>query len=96
MEYHVYIIYSQSRNIFYTGITSDLHKRIYYHNNALDGFTSLGRPWKVLWSTSKPAKADALILEKKIKNLSRVRKIQFIEKYHNEILDPKLWISIID
>ena len=96
MTYQVYIIFSQSRNIFYAGITTNIHKRLQYHNNTADGFTSVGRPWKVLWSTNKSSKKEAEVLEKKIKNLSRARKIEFIKKYHTEIHDFQLFNSIMD
>ena len=96
MTHYVYIIYSQARNIFYTGVTSNLSKRLQYHNNANNGFTSAGRPWKILWSTNKSSKLEAEVLEKKIKNLSKHRKIEFIKKYHTEIHDFQLFNSFIE
>ena len=77
MYYHVYILYSPSKDLFYNGITTNISKRIYYHNNASDGFTAHGRPWKILWTTEKNSKPEAEILERKIKNLSRKRKFDY-------------------
>ncbi|WP_367182411.1 GIY-YIG nuclease family protein, partial [Winogradskyella sp.] len=39
------------------------------------------RPWKLLWYTEKPSRSEALSLEKKLKNLSKDRLIDFIKKY---------------
>lgn len=96
MQHFVYIIYSASRDIFYTGISSNLNKRLYYHNSTKGGFTSIGRPWKILWSTTKSSKKEAEVLELKIKNLSRQRKIDFMKKYHLEIHDHKLFNSFME
>jgi len=35
MEYFVYIIYSKSKNIYYTGLTSNIDRRIKEHNQHL-------------------------------------------------------------
>ncbi|NNF33006.1 MAG: GIY-YIG nuclease family protein [Saprospiraceae bacterium] len=94
MNFYVYIIYSTSRNIFYTGISTNPIKRLQYHNNAKDGFTSHGRPWQLLWSTYIGSRSDAEALEKKIKNLSQQRKIHFMKKYHDGIYDAELFNSL--
>ena len=94
MIHHVYIIYSQSRDIFYTGITSNISKRLQYHNNAKEGFTKVGRPWKILWTTTKPSIEEAKILEQKIKNLSHLRKINFMKKYFDGIADQQILMGI--
>jgi putative endonuclease len=91
MEFYVYIIYSQSRNIFYTGISSNILKRLKYHNSAKDGFTYHSRPWQLIWSTCKESRAKAESLEKKIKNLSHLRKIKFMWKYQDGIYNLDLF-----
>ena len=39
-QYYVYILSNKNHTVFYTGVTSDLIKRIYEHSHELvDGFT---------------------------------------------------------
>jgi predicted GIY-YIG superfamily endonuclease len=38
-------------------------------------------PWNLVWFNNKPLKAEAYQLEKKLKNLSAIRTIEFINKY---------------
>ena len=87
---HTYIIYSQTRNIFYAGVTSDPKKRLHYHNTSSSGFTQSGRPWIIVWLTEKASRMDSEHLEKKIKNLSRKRKLQFMRKYQDDIQKPEM------
>jgi predicted GIY-YIG superfamily endonuclease len=44
-------------------------------------YTSSGIPWILECIVIKPNLKEALILERKLKNLSRSRKIKFIKKY---------------
>jgi len=77
----VYILQSQSNHSFYKGATNDLVKRIKRHNAKLDPYTKKFAPWNLVWFTVKPTKAEAILLERKLKNLSANRLIQFIKKY---------------
>jgi putative endonuclease len=81
-------LYSPHLDAYYVGLTSDLNSRSYYHNSGYENYTSKGVPWKLVWSTSKPSRALAFRLEKKIKNLSKERKRRFIKKYSNEDSSP--------
>ena len=96
MSYHVYILYSGSRDLFYVGVTNDLKKRLQQHNSKESGFTAWGVPWILLWATLKTSREEAELLEKKLKNLSRVRKIRFIRKYREGIQDEELWDDLVD
>ena len=77
----VYILYSPSRKQFYVGASINLKKRILQHNNRESSFTASGVPWHILWLTNKPTKLKAENLEKKLKNLSKKRKVDFIKKH---------------
>ncbi|MGC9472073.1 MAG: GIY-YIG nuclease family protein [Bacteroidales bacterium] len=88
MGYCVYILYSPSADSFYKGQTADLKDRICRHNHGYEKATLHGRPWKILWTTSKNTKAEAVRLEKKLKNLSRERLIRFIFSHSEGIADP--------
>ena len=79
--YFVYILYSESSDKFYIGQTNDVDKRLKRHNAGSESFTKPYIPWILKWSTKKPTRADAMVLEKKLKNLSKKRLLTFIEKY---------------
>jgi putative endonuclease len=81
MDYYVYILYSPSIDSYYKGQTSDIDDRLKRHNNGQEKATKLGVPWTLVWRTKKDTRGEALILERKLKNLSRERTIQFINKY---------------
>ena len=88
MCYFVYIIYSQSLDIYYKGQTNNLADRIKRHNSGQEKATSSGIPWILIWSTSKESRGEAMNLEQKLKNLSRKRLIDFISKYPEGIAGP--------
>ena len=83
--YSVYILYSKSLDKFYKGQSSDLKDRLYRHNNGQEKSTRLGVPWLLIWSTVKATRSEAMILEDKLKNLSRRILISFVKKYHEGI-----------
>ncbi|MDH3649488.1 MAG: GIY-YIG nuclease family protein [Saprospiraceae bacterium] len=96
MKYHVYILYSPSLARFYVGQTNDLKNRVREYNNGESQFTSTGIPWTLLWSTTKPSFRAAELLEEKLKNLSRVRKIKFMNKYETAIANCDLLDQLRD
>ena len=83
--YSVYILYSPKLDSFYRGQTSNLEIRVRQHNLRQEKSTRTGAPWTLLWSTSKGTRSDAIMLELKLKNLSRKRIIDFMSKYSEDI-----------
>jgi putative endonuclease len=83
--YYTYILYSASSNKFYKGSTNDLESRLNRHNSGYEKFTSSGVPWTLVWFTTKPSRSEAMALERKLKNLSRDRTIQFAIKFFSEV-----------
>jgi putative endonuclease len=81
MSFFVYILQSQINNSFYKGSTDNLERRFSEHNEGKSTSTKRYAPWNLVWSTSKENRPDALILEKKLKNLSVKKTIEFIDKY---------------
>ena len=81
MMYYTYILYSKQLDVFYVGFTGNLDARLTYHNGGFEQFTKKGVPWILVWAVEKPNKVDAMALEKKIKNLGRARKLDFMKKY---------------
>jgi putative endonuclease len=85
MKFNVYILYSEKINSFYKGQTSNLPERLYRHNHRYEKATKAGAPWKLIWTSEKPSRSEALSLERKLKNLSVKRTLQFILKYSQGI-----------
>ena len=88
MGHSVYILYSESLDKFYKGQTNDLSDRIMRHNMKQEKSTQNGAPWILIWSTTKLSRSSAIILERKLKNLTRKRLIDFILKYQEGVEGP--------
>ncbi|MBR9919653.1 MAG: GIY-YIG nuclease family protein [Bacteroidetes bacterium] len=89
-NWYVYVLYSEKLQMFYKGQTRDLAERLRYHNEGLERFTRHGVPWRLIWFTLKPNRGEALILENKLKNLSRQRLARFILKYRSGLSPDEL------
>ena len=90
MSFFVYILYSSSTGKFYKGQTNNVVERLKEHNRGNEISTKSGVPWQLLWTTEKPSKSEAVILEKKLKNLTAHRLINFMLKYENDVVDLEL------
>jgi putative endonuclease len=88
MAYFVYILYSKNLGTFYKGQTSDLTDRLKRHNSGYEKATKSGAPWILLWNTEKETRSQAVQLELKLKNLSRLRLVQFMLKYQDGVASP--------
>ena len=88
MSYSVYILYSSKIDAYYKGQTSNMKERLHRHNGGREKATKNGVPWNLVWSAEKPTRGEALILERKLKNLSREKTKQFISKYKMEVAGP--------
>lgn len=79
--YFVYIIECNDKTL-YTGITSDLKRRIEEHNNSKLGakYTKFRRPVKLVYSKKFNDRSSAQIEEARIKKLTRNKKLDFISK----------------
>ncbi|XOV69359.1 MAG: GIY-YIG nuclease family protein [Fluviicola sp.] len=88
MTHYSYILYSDKLNSFYKGSTRDILDRLHRHNSGQENYTSKGVPWKLLWYCEKPTKAEAMQLERKLKNLGRKPTIQFMLKYKKPGPEP--------
>lgn len=84
MDYSVYILYSKKLNRYYKGFTNNFLRRIKRHNAGYVTYTSRGTPWEMICCIAKETKQEAIVLEKKLKNLNRIRLEAFIEKYKFE------------
>jgi putative endonuclease len=81
MSFYVYILYAGQFDRFYVGQCNDMDGRLSRHNSGSEKSTAPYRPWELLWHTIKSTRSEAMILERKLKNLSKQRIKAFIEKY---------------
>ncbi len=77
----VYILASKRNGTLYTGVTSDLIKRIWEHKNDLvAGFTKRHRVHTLVWYELHADMISAIEREKNIKEWKREWKLNLIEK----------------
>jgi len=81
----VYILFSPNIKKFYHGQTNDLERRMYRHNGGFEKSTARGRPWILIWATTKKTRSEAVGLERKLKNLSQKRLIELMMKYNGDV-----------
>lgn len=79
MVYFVYIL-KCSDDTLYTGITTDLKRRLDEHNNSVKGakYTKLRRPVSLMYSEESKDRSSASKREYAIKKLSRLKKLELI------------------
>jgi putative endonuclease len=64
----VYILYSESINQYYAGITADIDDRMLRHNQGRSISTKKGLPWKLIETFKVSDRSEAVKLEKQIKS----------------------------
>jgi putative endonuclease len=66
--FHVYILYSVTRNSYYIGHTgNELKERLRRHNANHKGFTGKTGDWTIVYIETFPSKKDAYQREREIK-----------------------------
>ncbi len=92
--YYVYILTNKKKGTLYTGITSDLGKRVFEHkNNLVEGFTKQYNVHKLVYFEQHCDVNEAILREKRIKKWKRQWKIDLIEKNNNRWRD--LYFDIV-
>ena len=77
----VYILASHWQGTLYTGVTSDLIKRVWEHkNDFVDGFTKQHSVHTLVWYEQHGSMDSAIQREKTIKEWKRAWKIALIEE----------------
>ena len=80
-QYHVYIICNKRNDTLYTGITSNLIKRIWQHKNGLvEGFSKRYSIKLLVYFEAHNDVEEAILREKRIKKWNRKWKLNLIEK----------------
>ncbi|MFH1183297.1 MAG: GIY-YIG nuclease family protein [Candidatus Moraniibacteriota bacterium] len=81
-QYCVYIMASISK-VLYTGITSNLRKRVWEHKNKLvEGFTKKYNTDKLVYFEQTENVMSAIAREKQLKSWHRQWKINLINKFN--------------
>ncbi len=84
---YVYILASQSR-VLYTGITTDLHRRVYQHKLGLiPGFTHRYGVNRLVYFESTSHIRAAIERERQLKSWRREKKLRLIESMNAGWLD---------
>lgn len=80
--YYLYILECADKTL-YTGITTDLERRIIEHNNSKLGakYTAARRPVKLIFSKKFKNRSNASTEESRIKRMKRTQKLELIEKF---------------
>jgi putative endonuclease len=79
--FYVYILLSSITNRYYIGQTSNLEDRLLRHNSGYEKSSAPYAPWCLLLSLEKPTRSEAIILERKLKNLNTEDLEKFIAKH---------------
>ncbi|MBS1112123.1 MAG: endonuclease [Nitrospirae bacterium] len=84
-QYYVYILCSKRNGTLYTGVTSNLIKRVYEHKNKLsDSFTKAYDVNNLVWYELHQTAESAIAREKQIKKWERKWKLKLIEEHNPE------------
>ena len=87
-QFFVYILCSKRNDTLYTGVTSDLIKRVYEHKNDLaDGFTKKYGVHRLVWYEIHGVAETAIPREKQIKKWNREWKLELIEQMNPDWKD---------
>ena len=80
MNWKVYIL-NCADNTLYTGITTDINRRVNEHNNNNKGarYTRARRPVTLVYEERYESRADASRREYHIKQLNRIEKLKLIQ-----------------
>ena len=91
----VYMMSNRNRTVLYTGVTSDLERRLYQHKNRLiDGFTKKYNCTDLVWWEVSESIRSAIQREKQIKGWSRRRKDELVAELNPGFRDLSVdWVG---
>ena len=89
--YFVYIMASQRNGTLYTGVSSDLVKRVWQHKNGvMEGFTAEYGVHRLVYYEAHDSIEAAIAREKRMKRWDRQWKLELIEKNNLQ------WVDLYD
>lgn len=75
MEYYVYILTNQHNSVLYIGVTNNLQRRLYEHNEELvEGFSKTYQTHKLVYFEQTSSVEEAINREKQLKGWTRKKK----------------------
>ncbi len=79
--YFVYILASETREL-YIGVTNDLERRLTEHRSSLaeNSYSARHKTARLVYYEMTSDVVSAILREKRLKRLSRVRKLRLIER----------------
>ena len=84
----VYIVVNRKNGAIYTGVTSDLPKRMWQHREGeIDGFSKQHGCKLLVWYELHSTMEHAILREKQIKAGSRRKKVALIEERNSNWFD---------
>jgi len=87
-KFYVYILCSKRNGTLYTGVTSDIVKRVYEHKHGLlEGFTKKYKVHNLVWYEIHESAEYAIVREKQIKKWKRAWKLKIIEERNPQWID---------
>lgn len=82
-KWFVYILSNHDGSRYYTGVTTNPHRRLLQHNGRVLGgakATQAGRPWRTVWLSPAMQHGDALRKEWELKQLTHNEKESLVKK----------------
>jgi putative endonuclease len=76
MKYYVYILYSQSRDRYYIGLTHHPQESLAQHNLGATASTRPGKPWILVYTEEHTNKGSAIRREREIKKMKSRKYIE--------------------
>ncbi|WP_303674470.1 GIY-YIG nuclease family protein [Vampirovibrio chlorellavorus] len=93
-QYYCYILASTRNGTLYTGVTSDLLRRVYEHKaKIMPGFSSDYEVQQLVWFETHDSIENALLREKRIKKWNRRWKLKLIESLNPQWDDLYMTLS---
>ena len=82
MKYYVYILTNKYCTVLYTGVTSNLVKRVYEHKNHLnkESFTAKYKVDRLVYFEETSDVKSAIEREKQLKSWSRMKKFMLVKE----------------
>jgi len=82
--WYVYIVRCSDRSL-YTGVTTDIQRRVHEHNHSSRGakYTRARRPVELMWSKEYPDRSSAQSAEYSFKKLTHKQKIDIVSTVIN-------------
>jgi putative endonuclease len=92
MNYYVYILSNNTNTVVYIGVTNNLLRRVWQHQNCIDpeSFTARYHVHKLVYYEHTSDVRAAIEREKQIKKWNRKRKNELVERYNPG------WVDLYD